>query len=819
MPGIQPIANGESGFSVRAKINQIIALAALGIVTPADLTDLLDFVPPGVPTGLTITSTAVPPAMTVAWDFNPETDFLYYDLQIKESSGPFIGFQTSAERQIVTVKPNTTYTAKVRAVDRSGNVSNYCTAVSHTTARDTIPPAMPIGLASVAGLDSIWLTWIANTESDLAGYEIYESGSNTTPLISATPSWSTLSNNFTRSGLPMETQLYLWVRAVDTSGNVSPWSAPVNDKTGKIRSEIKVALSGVTFQPGQAPAGNRLTWTAGSISYGVAGDVPTVQALPTGQVDWTAGTVYVCYTPGDTAITTTASLVTLYANNSVILGIYKGGTDFQAVLGKAFMDGGLVLAQTIGANQLVTNAAVITGTAQIADAIITNAKVLSLSAAKLQAGTALLGSLTVDGRSLSAAASTQVLYDTMRGSPNWLNVNGTGTYSFVTTTNVGSTTGNALIANPATGVQWLVSQDQVPFDPAKLYKVTFRVLRFSGAATGIMYLGAVGVAADGVTPVDYSGAAVWGGIYCSALGVVQSAVPTAFTDYVGYIKGRAAAGTQVVGTVAVPAKLHNNVRFIRPIAIFNAATSDAQMFMDSVKIEVVNEAVAELVNAGTVRIDPGKITITGGTTLSTWISPSGTYMDGQMISVGSITADKAVFGQRGVTLEGIEFQSNSPSANRVSWSAGTVKYIGDDGNIATFNITGSNTAWSSGTLYVYYVTGSSALAASATVATAFQTDRIVLATYKGGTDLVVNFGRTIIDGSKIATGSITATQADIASFRTSILVAGVINAGMISVATLSAITGNVGTLTAGIVQSTDGKVVFDLNNSRLLMSD
>lgn len=633
---ISPIENGEAGLSVREKINLLIAGAAagtLGSVSPEEIAAMFDHTPPAIPAGLVMGSIVADGAtvLSIAWDFNSEDDFLYYDLQIKEDDGPWVGIQTSAELYTLAVKPNVTYGAKLRAVDMSGNASEFCVVVTHTTARDTIPPAMPIGFHSNAGLDSIWLTWIANVEADLARYEIYESALSTAPDADTPPSHTTLANSFVRAGLDMETHLYFWVRAVDTSGNASPWSAPVDDETGKIRGEIKVTLSGVTFLPGQAVSGNRLVWSSGSISYGVAGDVPTVQALPSGQVDWIAGTTYVCYVPGDTTITATTSLVSLYASDAIVLGVYKGGNDFQVVLGKAYQDGGLILAQTIGANQLVTGSAVITGTAQIANAIISSAKIIDLDAAKLQAGSTLTGSLLVNA--------------------------------------------------------------------------AYRL--------------------------DDGGAAV---------------------------------------------------------------------------------------NGGTTKVLPGQIYISSGVALSNWIAGTGTYMDGQMISAGTVSADKAVFGLRGLTLEGLEFQSNSPTSNKVSWSAGTIKYIGDDGNIATFNITGSNATWSTGTLYVYYVKGTTVLAATATPATAFQSDRVVLATYKGGIDLVADYGRTIIDGSQIRTGSITATQADITSFRTSILIAGSITATMLNVTSLSAITGNVGTLTAGVLQSADGKFVIDLDHGFISIS-
>ena len=48
---------------------------------------------------------------------------------------------------------------------------------------------------------------------------------------------------------------------------------------------------------------------------------------------------------------------------------------------------------------------------------------------------------------------------------------------------------------------------------------------------------------------------------------------------------------------------------------------------------------------------------------------------------------------------------------------------------------------------------------------------------------------------------------------------GTITARMMNVGTLSAISGNIGTITAGVIQSANGKMVIDLNNNRIIISD
>lgn len=131
---------------------------------------------------------------------------------------------------------------------------------------------------------------------------------------------------------------------------------------------------------------------------------------------------------------------------------------------------------------------------------------------------------------------------------------------------------------------------------------------------------------------------------------------------------------------------------------------------------------------------------------------------GELIVEGAITSDKLTIGNRAITLTGIQFEHNKPVANSVAWTAGSVRYIDDDGAIATASVTGGNAAWSSGVLYIYWVKGAGTLSATTAQATAFGANNVVLATYQGGTLLDADYGRTIIDGSDIKTGTITASQ-------------------------------------------------------------
>ena len=89
---------------------------------------------------------------------------------------------------------------------------------------DTTPPAAPTGLAAVGGTDQVSLTWNANGESDLAGYNIYRSTTSGGTYTKLNGAWLTQAS-YTDSTVTGGTTYYYVVTAVDTSGNISADSA------------------------------------------------------------------------------------------------------------------------------------------------------------------------------------------------------------------------------------------------------------------------------------------------------------------------------------------------------------------------------------------------------------------------------------------------------------------------------------------------------------------------------------------------------------------------------------------------------------------
>lgn len=730
----------------------------------------VDTEPPAIPTGLAVVSSlATLPDGTqqvrlrATCDANTEPDLAGYVFEIEEAGGNFIGFTFSTPEAEWVAKAGVTYRVHVLAYDRMGNKSGFSTIVTHVAAKDTVPPAVPTGLTASAGIDTIWLKWTINAEPDFAYAEIYENtvdNSASATLIGRAAGGSTA-----RTGLALATTRHYWLKSVDTSGNKSAFTAGVSATTGTIPNPLAVAVSGITFTPNVSP--NRLSWTGGEISYGSGGGAPVTKTISAGFYDWVSGTVYIYYVPGNTAFSGTTVLATMYASSGVLLGIYKGGTDFQLVEGKAKIDGAMILAQTIGANQLVTNQAVITGSAQIANAIVGNAHITELSAAKIEAGTALASSVTVSGRALSNLAASDIAVDDMTAS-NWVASPGlagnTGTWGYLTNPNSTASGSRFLRAN-ADGMVWLHSIDKIPFDPSKLYKLTFRIRRPGALGnTSSIYLGVRAWAADGVSGVSLAGVVDADIAANCNIGpaIAPSSMNNAWVEFSGFLKGTSSPGISATGSsVQQAAKLHPSAKFISAFAVFNfnSVIGGTVIDFDSVKVEVVNEDAAQIVNAGSTQIEPGKIVISGGTTLADWRQGGDiTKIAGGAISANTIDATRLTVGLRGITMESIEFEHNKPAVNQVSWTAGVLKYIGNDGNIISVNIAAGSATRTSGILYLTYTPGASTFSSTTVVATAFQSDRVILATYAGGTDLVTDYGRTVIDGAKIKTGTVDAAQ-------------------------------------------------------------
>lgn len=200
--------------------------------------------------------------------------------------------------------------------------------------------------------------------------------------------------------------------------------------------------------------------------------------------------------------------------------------------------------------------------------------------------------LTVMGGAISPEITGmlgQKLYDTMADLAAWTKVQGTGTYSFISSS--AAETGGFLcsVAGPVAMIRNGANGQLIPFDPNVLYRVTYRVRQtVDNAASQSLYLGVAGYASDGTTLVNTSGAnSVSAQHYIAAQNEVLLA-SAGWKVYTGYIKGRSSAGTQTVRNSPLnPGVVHDNVRYIRPIVYCNWSDGAGTTQVDLCTIEVV----------------------------------------------------------------------------------------------------------------------------------------------------------------------------------------------------------------------------------------
>jgi len=135
----------------------------------------------------------------------------------------------------------------------------------------------------------------------------------------------------------------------------------------------------------------------------------------------------------------------------------------------------------------------------------------------------------------------------------------------------------------------------LPFNPDATYKVSGRLRQDSnGGGSHQVFVGLVGIAADGTTIVDTVGASSASPLaqHMAAESAFQldSDVPGTWTYFEGFVKGTAASGDAGPNKdVGVPAKMHEDVRYIAPAFVVNWDSVDAVCDIDSIELEIIEE--------------------------------------------------------------------------------------------------------------------------------------------------------------------------------------------------------------------------------------
>jgi acid phosphatase type 7 len=202
----------------------VTALDAAGNVSaPSNVASVstqgTDTIPPTAPSSLSATAVS---SAKVNLTWTASTDNIGVTGYRVTRDGVQVGTSATTSYSDATVAGGSTYSYTVTAVDAAGNVSAPSNAASVTTPVDTTPPSAPTNLtATPSGTSGVSLSWTASTDDSgvAPSYRVFRDGTQagTTP---AAP--------YTDSGLQLGSTYSYYVKAVDSSGNVSAPSGTVS---------------------------------------------------------------------------------------------------------------------------------------------------------------------------------------------------------------------------------------------------------------------------------------------------------------------------------------------------------------------------------------------------------------------------------------------------------------------------------------------------------------------------------------------------------------------------------------------------------------
>jgi hypothetical protein len=199
---------------------------------------------------------------------------------------------------ILAVVIGQSYNVRIRSENDLGNVSAWVTSGSTAVTGDTTAPSAPSGLAGVVGTGkAISLDWNDNTEDDFMEYKVFRNTSNSSGT--ATEIAEVRASRFVDTQVTLGTDYYYWIKAVDTSENVSGFSSGVGalnpsavgassvDTTAPGTPSAPTFVSETTYLSGDGTVFSRITIALSSLPSGAVGQ--DVLYRRNGATDWIVG--------------------------------------------------------------------------------------------------------------------------------------------------------------------------------------------------------------------------------------------------------------------------------------------------------------------------------------------------------------------------------------------------------------------------------------------------------------------------------------------------------------------------------------------------
>ena len=361
---------------------------------PVALTaDKLDDIPPGPPTNLVLAQGSdvssdgtIQPWVEATWTPPPDPDVAGYEVHvlIDPSTTPTIYNPAATQHTIrFNVPGHVTVRVRLLAFDAFHNLSPFTADATITTAGDTVPPGLTAGLTAIGSIKSVALLWTPPPDLDYDYARVWSSATNDLATASIV---GTGKHSFVHDGLGANDTRYYWLQAVDTSGNLGGF-APASPTTGV---------------PGTAGQLDTTYISSLAVDKLLAGTLHVFVSLGVGSGPGDASAIYLDGVNRNIVVIDNAGTVRvilgklgplstdygLFLLNALGQFMWNFSTGAQTPgITDAAITAAKIAAAVIDATHLRTDTAVITTAAQIANAIIGDAKITNLAVEKVLSGT------------------------------------------------------------------------------------------------------------------------------------------------------------------------------------------------------------------------------------------------------------------------------------------------------------------------------------------------------------------------------------------------------------------------------------------------
>jgi hypothetical protein len=794
-----------------------------------------------------------------------------YQYRWKEASGSadyMTGITSELSFILNYIRPKVDYSFSIMAIDFLGNRSPYTSpdVILQQAPGDNIAPS---GIAWAAinpiqtSFRSVFLNWNPPLERDILRIDIYRSVSGASSGVPASGailigSVGPTATNYIDRDLTAGLRYWYFIRAVDTSNNIGAWSTGVykdvgpvtysdvdfTAKTSSIYNSIPVIENDVWTN--NSPSSGYAAWNTHTLYFGGSGF--TVPASSTNKefIYWTKNTT------GYSSVTVSGNVP---ANSFIIC---------RNIAGFAFKQWSTIANQVIGSAFIVDGAI---SNAKIANAAIDDAKILNLDAAKITAGTIDVQRLTMSASAVNAG-TTKIL-------PGQVSIGIGGQLSdWMGGTNNTQINGGAIAANSISANRLSIGSRNVTFDGIAftLDKDYDKVSWSSGsvaytddlsnAIVQTVYAGSGTYPVSGGTTYFYwtkdtSGnciastfnratafiasnlvIATYSGIQGTAVKnlivnygktIIDGTDITAGTVNADRLKANTITATQLsAGTlITASGQMGNAIITTAQILSLDIGSAKITGTLDAQRINAASLASVS-VDGGVTLVQAGSIAVSGQSKLTSWTDGGDvTKINGGVIAANSIKANSIEVGMVGITRTGLDFYKNS--GGNLQWLTGTLSWYDVIPGIPPSGVNRTVTigpgTWSppaTGKMFAYWIKGQSSLNITYNDL-AFNTTQmaasgiILFATMSSDGTLVANYGKTIISGDNITTGSIDAYRIKAHSITSDQIAANTITSDNIKAGSLSAYDIRSGTLESLSWATSGYGTYMDLENGEFIL--